>query len=336
MTDIMYAANESLTLKIIIFAERISTVSRRKEICFMATQKNKNIRYLNVSTTDEKWGITVTTAGHQCIPPHSSYPLSQHPKAYTFNPQNGRILNEYQLIYISQGNGYFQSDSCKKQKIKAGTMILLYPDEWHSYYPEEGGWYEHWVGFKGHYIEGLIDNKFFSKEKPIYEIGVNTTVISLFEDIVTYATEERTGYQQLISSMVLYIMGNVYYKEKNSSFGQPIAIEKIDEARAIMKKTIDSPLPIETIAQNLNVGYSWFRSMFKKYTGVSPAQYQLQLRYLRAKELLNTTQMSISDIAYALNFESVAQFSTFFRKKEGIPPLQFRKRGNPQQGNSNK
>lgn len=296
----------------------------------MNAQRN-NIRYLNVSAIDEKWGLTVTTAGYQSIPPHSSYPLSWHPETYSFDPGQGRILREYQLVYISKGSGYFQSISCKKQMVKAGTMILLYPDEWHSYYPEEEGWFEHWVGFKGNLVEHWIENKFFSREKPIYEIGVNTTIIGLYEDIVTYASEERTGYQQLISSIVLYIMGNVYYKEKNTSFTQSAAIEKINEARTLMKKNIDCPIPVETIAQNLHVSYSWFRSMFKEYTGVSPAQYQLQLRYLRAKELLNTTQMSVSEIAYALHFENVAQFSTFFRKKEGLPPSEFRKRGNPQQ-----
>lgn len=296
----------------------------------MTTQKN-NIRYLNVSATDEKWGLTVTTAGYQSIPPHSSYPLSRHPEAYSFNPQQGRILNEYQLVYISKGSGYFQSASCKKQKIKAGSMILLYPDEWHSYYPEEEGWFEYWVGFKGSFMEHWMENRFFPKEKPICEIGVNAVIIGLYEDIITYTSEERTGYQQLISSIVLYMMGNVYYKEKNISFTQSIAIEKINEARTIMKKNIDSPIPVETIARTLHVSYSWFRSMFKEYMGVSPAQYQLQLRYLRAKELLNTTQMSVSEIAYALHFENVAQFSTFFRKKEGLPPSEFRKRGNPQQ-----
>ena len=61
-------------------------------------------------------------------------------------------------------------------------------------------------------------------------------------------------------------------------------------------------------------------------SGVSPLQYQLQLRYLRAKELLSETSMNISEIAYTLHFETISQFSTFFTKKEGMSPSQFRKR----------
>lgn len=290
------------------------------------TPQNNYIRYLNVTPADEQWGLTVTTAGYQRIPPNSIYPSHrQHPRTHSFDPQKGRVLMEYQLVYISEGNGFFESQSFKRQTIKGGTMFLLFPGEWHTYAPGENGWYEYWVGFKGNLIEGWIADKFFSRKKPVYEIGVNTTIIGLYEEIVSHAVEERVAYQQLISSIVFYLMGEIYYKEKNLSFKQPDAVEKINEARAIMKKNIDNPVSIQQIAQSLNVSYSWFRSTFKAYTGVSPAQYQLHLRYLRAKELLSTSGLSISEIAYRLNFETVSQFSTFFTKKENMSPSQFRK-----------
>ena len=292
----------------------------------MNTQHN-NIRYLNINSIDKQWGLTVTTAGYQCIPPHSIYPSKRHhPQSYSFNPEKGRILTEYQLVYISQGSGFFESQSCKRIKVKAGTMILLFPDEWHTYAPDEEGWYEHWVGFKGDLIENWITNKFFSKEKPIFEIGINTTIIGLYEEIVTHTIKEQIGYQQLISCIVLYLMGEIYYKEKNNSLTQSDIVEKINQARAIMKKKLDNPISVKEVAQKLNVSYSWFRSTFKAYTGVSPLQYQLQLRYLRAKELLSETSMNISEIAYTLHFETISQFSTFFTKKEGMSPSQFRKR----------
>ena len=66
--------------------------------------------------------------------------------------------------------------------------------------------------------------------------------------------------------------------------------------------------------------------MFKEYTGVSPAQYQLQQKLLRAKELLTSTPLTISEIAYSLHFENAGQFSTFFTKKEGVMPSEFRDR----------
>ncbi|WP_304252348.1 AraC family transcriptional regulator [Parabacteroides gordonii] len=285
------------------------------------------LRYLTIGASDEDWGIVVTTIGYQFIPPQSQYPLSCHPENYNFKPQTGRILNEYQLVYITKGSGYFSSQSCKMQKINAGTMILLFPGEWHSYYPDkETGWDEYWVGFRGIHIDKRVEKRFFTKEEPLHKIGLSATIVGLYEDVLKFASQEKSGYQQMISSIVLHILGTVYYKKKNSSFTNTYVVDKINEARILMKEQIENPMSPEEIASQLGLGYSWFRRMFKEYTGVSPAQYQLQQKLLRAKELLTGSNLNISEIAYNLKFENAGQFSTFFKKKEGVTPSEFRER----------
>ena len=289
---------------------------------------SRNIKYFNISSTDEKWGAVVTTVGYQQIPPNSPYPLSQHPESHIFNPTNGRVLKEYQLIYITNGGGYFESQSCRKRIIESGTVILLFPNEWHTYEPnKETGWIEYWIGFNGEHIDERVLGGFFSKANPLYKLGFNMSLVTLYEDALKYAEEEKTGYQQIISSIVLYMLGIVFFVNKNLAFDDSFAINKINEARTIMKREIESDLSVETLAHDLNVSYSWFRKMFKKYVDVSPAHYQANLKWLRAKELLDTTDLNIAEIAYRLNFESPGRFSTFFRKKEGIPPLHYRKEG---------
>ena len=292
----------------------------------MAKQKKDLLKYLTINELDEKWGIVVTTAGYQFIPPQTPYPLSVHPEHYAFKPQTGRILNEYQLVYITKGNGYFSSQSCPKKRIKAGTMILLFPGEWHSYHPDiDTGWDEYWVGFRGPHIDKRVENGFFSCKEPLHHIGISSGIVSLYEEILRIAAEEKFGYQQMASSIVLHILGSMYYKEKNNSFTDRYVIDKINEARILMRD-FENMTTAEEIAREIGVGYSWFRRVFKEYTRVSPAQYQLQLRLLRAKELLTSSNMNISEIAYALKFENTGQFSTFFKHKEGITPSEFRER----------
>ena len=292
----------------------------------MANQKKDLLKYLTINELDEKWGIVVTTAGYQFFPPQTPYPLSVHPEHYAFKPQTGRILNEYQLVYITKGNGYFSSQSCPKKRIKAGTMILLFPGEWHSYHPDiDTGWDEYWVGFRGPHIDKRVENGFFSCKEPLHHIGISSGIVSLYEEILRIAAEEKFGYQQMASSIVLHILGSMYYKEKNNSFTDRYVIDKINEARILMRD-FENMKTAEEIAREIGVGYSWFRRVFKEYTRVSPAQYQLQLRLLRAKELLTSSNMNISEIAYALKFENTGQFSTFFKHKEGITPSEFRER----------
>ena len=272
--------------------------------------------------------MVVTTVGSQMIPPNSSYPRSQHPTSHVFNPQQGRVLKEYQMIYISEGKGWFESASCRKQQVNAGTMIMLFPDEWHTYEPDrKTGWFEYWIGFKGDYIDRLVQKGFFSTQQPLFNLGYCSSIVNLYDDALNYASQEKRAYQQIVSSIVTYLLGTLYYKYENETFNDSFAVNKINEAKACMKQEIGCRLSPEDIARNLGVSYSWFRKMFKQYTGTSPAQYQANLIVIKAKELVDNTELSITDISYQLGFENVGQFSTFFRKKTGVPPLQYRKEG---------
>ena len=83
---------------------------------------------------------------------------------------------------------------------------------------------------------------------------------------------------------------------------------------------------LEEIAASLNISYSLFRREFKRACGISPGQYRQELKIIKAKELLYSTNMSIALIAEQLHFECLGQFSTFFKKKTGLSPLEYRKR----------
>jgi AraC-like DNA-binding protein len=292
-----------------------------------AIQANR-LSYLTIGGNDEDWGIVVTTVGNQTIPANTVYPPRQHPESYFFAPEKGRVLNEYQLIYITQGEGWFTSQSSKKrQKVNAGTMIMLFPDEWHSYKPDnETGWCEYWTGFRGQHIDNRVMKGFFTKSEPVFNIGLSTKIVDFYEDIIRIAQEEKAGCQQMISSIVLSILGCVYYKNKNLQYTDSHIVDRINKAKDLIKSNIESAMSQEDIAKKIGVGYSWYRRMFKEYTGVSPAQYQLQQKLIRAKEILTTTNKTVSEIAFSLHFENVCQFSTFFKKKEGITPSEFRRR----------
>ena len=81
----------------------------------------------------------------------------------------------------------------------------------------------------------------------------------------------------------------------------------------------------DDIASSLNMSYSWFRRMFKQYTGLSPAQYQLQVKLQKAKALLIGSSKTVKEIAFILDFESANYFTFFFKQKTGTTPIEFRK-----------
>lgn len=163
------------------------------------------------------------------------------------------------------------------------------------------------------------------REQPLLNIGISSGIVSLYEEILQLASVEKAGCQQMMSSIVLHILGSIYYKERNNSYANTFILEKVNAARELMKD-VDNPRDVEAIAGNWGSAIRGSARHSRSTPGISPAQYQLQQRLLKAKEMLTGTDINISDIAYALKFVNTGQFSTFFKHKEGVTPSDFRKR----------
>jgi transcriptional regulator GlxA family with amidase domain len=79
------------------------------------------------------------------------------------------------------------------------------------------------------------------------------------------------------------------------------------------------------LAESLGVPYRTLRYLFAKEAGTSPLQYQLDIRLARAKNLLRSSDMPISEIATALGFRSGWYFAHFFQKRMKISAAAYRK-----------
>jgi len=282
-------------------------------------------KYIVANTTDELWGLFVTTIGFQLTPADVTYPSKDHPSAYWFNPAAGRILHEYQLIYLIKGEGTFQSAHYGAVRVTAGNIIMLFPEEWHTYQPDKKkGWEAYWIGFRGSNIDRLMRHYFFSKDQPVLDIGFNENVVGLYRQGIDIANYQRTAFQPMLAGIAQLMLGSVYYIDKNNSFRDKDILTKIDQARVLIRENLTTEQTFEQIACQLNMSYSWFRRLFKQYTGFSPTQYLLEIKIQKAKELLASTTMPIKEIAYELNFESPGYFITFFKSKIGISPKAYR------------
>lgn len=287
--------------------------------------KDHNVKYLVVNNDDELWGLYTTTIGFQSIQPHIVYPPKGHPSSYWFNPNTGRVLHEFQLIYITKGEGVFESTNCKPTKVFAGTILILFPDEWHTYKPvRQIGWDTYWVGFNGHYINRLLAENFFSTKNPILNVGFNEQLVALYRQGIEIANRQKTAYQQVLAGITNLLLGYIFYAEKNNSFRDKEVISQIDKARMMMRDNTENNLTPEQIAKSLNISYSWFRRVFKQYTGFSPAQYQMEIKIQKSKELLTSTTIPVKEISFDLNFESTSYFVTFFKSKTGMSPTEYR------------
>lgn len=258
-----------------------------------------------------------------------TYPRTDHPAHHYFSWENGRVLQEYQLIYIPRGEGVFESESCPQVKIKEGAVIILFPDEWHRYKPDAGtGWDEYWVGFRGAIADNLVKNHFLDPKSPYVQIGVNEQVVSIFDEIIEKTKQEKSGYQPLISGAVVHLLGLIHSISREHHFEaeQSMVENIVNKARILFRANVEQQISPEKIASELGLSYSWFRKTFKAYTGIAPGQYLIQLKIEKAKMLLSDPSKSVKEIAYDLNFDSSFYFSKLFKEKTGMPPEKYRKK----------
>jgi len=275
-----------------------------------------------------QWGLTVSTVGYEEIAPGDPYPTRGHADGYYFHVEEGRELNEYQLLYITEGKGVFTSTHQQETELNEGDMFLLFPGEWHTYHPDpETGWKSYWIGFKGKNIDERVGLRFLLREKPIYHIGFSSVIVQLYESAYATATAEEAYSQQLLAGIVNHLIGMMYSLERNIELNKNHAhVDMVNRARLRIREALESSLTIQQVAEELGVSYSNFRKLFKEYTGLSPAAYQQDLKLQRAKELLKTTNLSIKEIAYRLNFDSPDYFSAKFKIKTGRKPSEMRMR----------
>ncbi len=290
----------------------------------LTIMKNR-FKYLTVGEEDKNWGLFLNVAGSSTIEQGIIYPSIEHPSGYYFNWKDGRVLQEYQINYITEGTGVFEN-KYGTFSVEPGSIIFTFPGVWHRYKPlEKTGWKENYIGFEGKIARELFNHPRFTPEQAVLQIGIKEEILDTYLKIFDLVEREQPGFQQIASGMVIKLLGYIISYEKQKGFSGKRIAKVIDKARFMMRQNMDQEINLEKFAEQLNVGYSYFRQMFKKYTGVSPGQYHLQLRIIRAKELLISTEKSIKEISYELGFQSIYYFSNMFKKKEGINPSAFRK-----------
>jgi len=87
---------------------------------------------------------------------------------------------------------------------------------------------------------------------------------------------------------------------------------------------VDSLLTVQYIAAQLNLSPNYLSDLLRVHTGQNTQQHIHEKLIAKAKEKLSTTHLSVSEIAYSLGFEHAQSFSTLFKKKTNLSPLEFR------------
>jgi AraC family transcriptional regulator len=100
---------------------------------------------------------------------------------------------------------------------------------------------------------------------------------------------------------------------------------RLSMLRDYVQAHIDEPILLEDLAAVACMSPYHFCRVFKQTTKLSPNQYVIQQRMLRAMDLLRVPECTVTQVAYAVGYRSLGHFAQLFQRHTGCSPAEFQR-----------
>lgn len=230
--------------------------------------------------------------------------------------------NSILITHIVEGTFSFIVDK-KEYTAKAGETVILNCFSPHEYYTKN-----HlesiWVHINGLNCMDLY-HEITKRDGNIVKCGdskhVEKMLLRIFQSM-----ERDNKPSEINTSLEIYKIFNELLSPQHFSIKNNESYEEsIQKAKKYILEHLSENLTVQNIATQIPMSTSHFSRVFKNQTSFSPYEYVLVTRLTKAKEILQKTNIPVSQIAYETGFNSESNFIYFFTLNTGISPTKFRK-----------
>ncbi|CAM3330305.1 AraC family transcriptional regulator [Paenibacillus lupini] len=245
--------------------------------------------------------------------------------------QRGPKVYDFYLMHtVLEGKGEFTC-SGTSYSLQAGHTFLIEPEQLVSYMSDsDEPWLYRWVAFNGPQAAELVQAAGFSIANPVTEtsqirrVGVlYNSIFSVFRKSEPAAHMKAAGYLQLL----LAEFCSVYQMSEDNT-----ALARVDDSDKLMQQMIHylstqyaQPVSIEQMAESFGYNRAYLSRLFKRYTGVSPITFLLNLRIDKARQMIREREgLTIEQISASVGLQDSLYFSKQFRRLYGLSPSAYR------------
>lgn len=227
-----------------------------------------------------------------------------------------------ELFYVKSGSGSFLIEG-KNFPIYKDELIIINPNVEHTEVSLDDSPLE--------YITlGIEDFQFSFSHQSSYmalkDKSVTKNLGIYFSAILKEVKNQSPGYE-LICQNFLEILTLLLMRQTNSAF-ELISVENTTRECSLIKRYIDShyqdDITLDSLAKMAHLNKYYFVHAFTKFYGQSPIQYLTARRLKTSRDLLETSDYTISEIAQLSGFSSSSYFAQCFRKNCGMTALAYR------------
>jgi AraC family transcriptional regulator len=160
------------------------------------------------------------------------------------------------------------------------------------------------------------------------------TVIHMARMAVAELAAEEVGHAEMLDAMVRQLVIHLLRSHLTVRKAAQIEISRAGPVDRRLRRAIEfmhdnysRELALEEIAAAAYLSEYHFARLFKQIMGVTPHVYLANLRLERARKLLTSTSLSISEIAARVGYQSQSHFTKIFKSVTGLTPRLYREGG---------
>ena len=130
----------------------------------------------------------------------------------------------------------------------------------------------------------------------------------------------------LVSHTLRYVLGRLFFQTGRSLRGGSRAIaHDLTKSIEFMRANVARSLTLLELSRHSGLSPTRFSAIFREQTGSSPVDHHIRLRMQAACHYLDTTALSVKEVAAKLGYDDPYYFSRIFQKTLGCSPLAYRR-----------
>ncbi|MET3938864.1 AraC family transcriptional regulator of arabinose operon [Paenibacillus sp. PvP094] len=237
------------------------------------------------------------------------------------------VRDSYVVHYIHEGWGTVHMED-KEYRLTQGQGFVILPDTIIHYEADaKEPWTYSWFGFKGVHAKTFMQRAKLSPAHPVFDARDPKVMDGLYADM-TQASSRNGGdvfSQSLLYRLIAELISSSPEEEKA---GHPLSTkdEYIRQAVQFMENRYSQKTSILDIAQSVRLDRTYLSGLFKEKYGKSLQAFFLEYRMNRAAELLQSSTLSVSEVAHSVGYTDPLLFSKMFKRVTGVSPKGSRER----------
>jgi AraC-like DNA-binding protein len=284
---------------------------------------SKVFRLVPVSAEQKQWGIYLTNCGYEEVDAgFSEYPLKNTPHRYQFDWEKGRLIDEFSMVYVEKGRGFYGSEREEERIVEAGDVWWTFPGLRDRYRPDvETGWRVYWVAFQGETIQRVFKS-FFSDEDTVLHLHRPLEFELAIKAFVDEILESPMDCPFSTGAKILNLVGRLLeLKETKEGNPHDYSIRKV---QSYIVNHAFSDIDYKKICKPFGFSESTLRRSFLRLTKMTPHQFQFSIRMKHACEMLKGSTLPVGDIGQKVGFNDCNYFTRVFTKQMGCSPKAYR------------